>query len=219
MKKLTLLLFLTFPMYVVADSLTFGVNGDNADGCDIPDVFVEYEFENDSGVSAHGRVHNKGNRICEDTLSADLGIESDFGLVSVEFGYDRRGVTALNGNDFYYGSIQAETAVVNLDLDVSDANVEIGLDLVKQVPRMAIETDLGFGVALEADSTFYDMGALSTFRLSWSKDIDESWGVEAFVQTTKGVLNAPDGIKWTVGPPPDGPDDPHAFGLGITRKF
>lgn len=205
--------------FLWGDSLAFGINGDNGDGCDIPDVFVEYEHDTSDTVNAHGRVHNKGNRVCEDTLAVDIAIEADFGNVSVEFGYDRRGVTAIDGNDFYYGSVKAETANINADFDIGDTNLELGVDVVKEVPRLAIEAPLPFGLEFELDVTFYDAGEFTTGRLSWEHTFDDKWSVEAFTQRTEGVLNVPDGVSWAVGPPSNPPDAPYAFGLGVKRSF
>lgn len=218
---LAILLLVSLSVYGQSNSLAFGINGDNSGGCDIPDVYLEYEHDSGEGVEAHGRVHNKGNRVCADTLSADIGVESDHGFISVELGYDRRGVTALVGNDFYYGSAKSETANVNADFDFANSNVEVGIDLVKQVPRLAVESALPLGFEIEADVTFYDAGEFTTARLAWTKEFTAQWAVKAFVQTTLGADNVPDGIQWSdeTGAPPGGPDAPHAYGFGVERLF
>ena len=233
--------FLAFVFAIVAATATgaeqasFGVSGDTAGGCDLPDVYVAYERQTE-GVDIHGRVRQGGNRACRSATSADIAIERDFGLVSLELGYISRGVSfagpSVQGGDaVFYGSMSAADASANLDFDVAEGlNIEAGYNIVNDgAPRVALNwqnqahRDKRGGIELDADMTRYpSSGTFTTLAASWEAVLGDGWGVEFFATYTMGTDNVPDPIRWRSDQgltPADPPTDAYAFGFGFTREL
>ena len=219
----------------------FGVTGDTADGCDIPDAYLVYERETD-GLNAHGRVHNKGNRVCKAAVSADILIERDFGSVSVSLGYDRRGVSFQGDGErfdaevkesvftttpvIFYGSMDTAIAAISYDFDAFGVNWEAGFDLVGQQPRLQGTYDFN-GLELQADATAQSLGRpFVTFAASYVVEINDVWGVEFSAGYDYGINNVEDGIAWKSDPlddyvwqPASPPETAYRYSIGVTRRM
>lgn len=213
---------------LIADEASFGVSGDTSAGCDIPDVYVAYYGAPLDGFDVAGRVRQGGNRACKSSTSADISIERDFGHISLELGYDQRGVSfagpSTDGvDDIFYGKMQAASASVNLDFNVGRLNVEAGWDVPGEAPRIAVSTRMRL-LSLDADFTKFPSadGLLSTYSLRWQRDFGPTWGVEVYASMTQGISNAPDPIDWrsdTGRLPADPPDYAYSYGIGFTRTL
>lgn len=213
----------------VVQKFGFGIAGDTTGGCDLPDVHVSYardvavDDETPPFLTAKGRVRQGGNRACRSATSADIAIQHDFGDISVELGYDLRGVSFSGpsyegvGDAIFYGSMNAATAVVSYDVDLGGVNGEIGYNIPGEAPRVALSWRHGT-LSAEGDVSVYDAGALATFKGAWTRTFGDQWGVEAFVSYTHGIDNAPDPVTWKSDQgftPADPPVSTYSFGAGV----
>ena len=212
----------------VAEQVSVGIDGDTAGGCDLPNVYLSYSRVSD-GLVAGGRVKQGGNRACKSATSADIGVERDFGSVSIELGYDLRGMSFVGpssdgaGDDVFYGSLSAATAVVNYEFDYRGVNIETGYNIPGTAPRMAASwSSEKHGVSAEIDVTGYENGPFSTMKAAWNRSFGDQWGVEAFVSFTLGTDNAPDPVTWSSdrgASPLDPPTSTYGYGIGISRSL
>ena len=210
------LLFLALPQAVASEKAGVTVHGTNEGGCEIPDVSLMYESKA-TGTEIYANVRVGGNRVCADTISADISLERDFGYISLDVGYDRHGVAVHDDASeiSYYGSAMAETASLNLDVLL----FEIGYDVINEAPRAEVDFEL-LGIKVNADVTKYpSTGVVSNIRASYAYELPEGWALTLSGTLTEGVGNTPDGINWADGAPPAPPDRVWAYGLGFTKEL
>ena len=212
------------PTSDAVERISAGLGGDTSAGCDLPDVTLGYDREA-TAFAAHGRVKVGGNRACRTAVSADIGIERDFGHVSIDIGYDRRGVSfagpSTDGpDDVFYGSMSAVSAAINADVDFGAANFEGGWDLPAEAPRFAVSVPI-FGARIDADMTRYpSRGVVTNASVAWRKEVAGGFGVEARASWTRGLGNAPDPVDWRSDSgrlPLDPPDSAYSYGISVTK--
>ena len=212
----------------VSESLGFGLSGGTAGGCDLPDMYLAYSRVTD-GLAVAGRVKQGGNRACKSATSADISIERDFGRISIELGYDLRGVSFSGpsnegeGDAIFYGSMSAASAIVNYEFDVGALNIETGYNIPGQAPRVAASwSNEAETLAAEFDSTMYSGGLFTSLKASWNRSFGDEWGMEAFASYSLGTDNVDDPIVWKSDQeltPLDPPTSTYSYGVGVTRSL
>ena len=189
-------------------TISAGIDGDTAGGCDIPNVHVFGEYATTDGMfTADGRVQHGGNRACRDATSVDISLAFNQGPLRVTLGYDQRGVSFVGpaqemaGDYVFFGSMQAPSAVVAYAPDMGALDVAVGYD----VPNEAVNVEVGYTLMERIELDYeIDSNGFSTIAAA----VDLFAGFEFRAGLTSGMDQVPDPISWksdegyTPGDPP-----------------